>query len=43
MNPIWNEPLLVIAVFIGWSVALAFIGGGKIFWDYENHPDENAR
>lgn len=41
MNDAWNHALLVIIVFIGWSVALAYIGGTKIFWDYETFPDES--
>lgn len=43
MNDAWNHALLVIVMFVGWSVALAYIGGGKIFWDFENHPDETAK
>lgn len=43
MSYAWNEALLVIGVFIAWAVALAFIGGSKIFWDFDNHPDETAK
>jgi hypothetical protein len=43
MSDAWNHALLVIGLFAAWAVALAFIGGSKIFWDFESHPDETAR
>lgn len=39
MNEAWNHALLVITVFAGWSVAVAYLGGMKIFWDYETFDD----
>lgn len=42
MNEAWNHALITIIVFASWTVALAWIGGSKIFWDYESF-DENAK
>ncbi len=39
MNDAWNHALLVISVFISWSIAVWYIGASKIFWDYEAFED----
>jgi hypothetical protein len=40
MSDAWNHFYLVVSLFIAWTIALAYMGGKKVFWDYEAHPED---
>lgn len=39
MSDATNHALLVISLFIAWSVAVFLMGGSKIFFDYDTFKD----
>lgn len=32
---------LVVTLFAGWTAAVAWMNGKRIFWDYDKFPDEH--
>lgn len=41
MNDAGNHALLVVALYIAWTLALSMMGGAKILFQYDSFPDEN--
>ena len=39
----WNHFYLVVFLYVGWTIALGWMGGKKVFLDYDSFPDESEQ